>query len=527
MVFRKSYAQLLAQRCAARLLPSGAHAKALTLCYALLASTALLTTACNNDTTNLGADLMPEADKVFTEQQTVIVPTQTVRTGVVAARTNNSYLGSVIDPLTNIRTTNGFVTQFYVPEITPFPARDKMLQSSDGNVLVDSCSLTFWHVNYFGDSLATQRVTVKEIDPQKTPEGTTTYFTNIQPDSWVKADGEQQTTSYSVYDQTQPRSQVENRNNYRYFNIALTKEFGQRIVNAYYAHPEYFKDSYSFAHNVLGGFYFQHSGGLGAMVEADHVSLNLYYRYRPDATNHPDSIVNDMQVFTSTDEVIQTSRIDNEIPQQLINDQQNFTYIKAPAALHTEAILPVDDIVAGNHYADSINSASLYLRILTEDANQGQLPSAPPYLVMVRAGEINNFFASHQLPDGKTSFYAQLDRSGTATSKATYSYPFTNIAPLITQLRNERDAGAGVLPTDNETTRKAKWAIWEQQHPNWNRVALLPASPTVVLVYNATTQQNVPNLVRLNYAFGLYGVRLLGGLQNGVEMSVIYSRFNN
>ena len=329
----------------------------LSLC-ALLLGAAALTTACNEDTSNLGADIMPEADKVITEQQTVKVLTKTVKTGAIAARTNNSYLGSIIDPVTHIRTTNGFVSQFFVPEVALFPAREKMLTDESGNIVVDSCSMTFWHVNYFGDSLATMKVTAQEIDTEKTPNSNGTYYTNLSPEEWLKQGGEQQTASYSIFDQTQPKAQVENKANYRYFNIHLSKKFAQRILNAYYQHPEYFKDSYAFAHHVLGGFYLKHTGGLGAMVQADHLALNFFYRFRPDLKNRPDSIISDIQVLTSTDEVIQTSRIENEIPTSLLDNSKDFTYIKSPTALHTEAVLPIDDIVANGHYNDSINKRS-------------------------------------------------------------------------------------------------------------------------------------------------------------------------
>ena len=495
--------------------------------FALLVGATALTTACNEDATSLGSDIMPEADKVFTEQLTVKVPTQTVKTGAIAARTNNSLLGSVIDPVTNIRTTNGFVSQFFIPEVTPFPTLDKMVKDDQGNVVVDSCSLTFWHVNYFGDSLATMKVTAQEIDSEKTPNGSTTYYTNLNPEEWLKQGGEQQTASYSIFDQTQPKAQVENKKNYRYFNIRLSKEFGQRILNAYYKTPEHFKDSYAFAHHVLGGFYMKHAGGLGTMVQADHLALNLYYRYHPDFKNKPDSIISDVQVFTSTDEVIQTSRIENEIPSSLLDNTQDFTYIKAPTALHTEATLPIDDIIAGTHYNDSINNARLYLRTIAEDASLQKLQEAPPYLVMMRVADFENFFQKNHLPDGRTSFAAVLDNKGSKTQKATHSYPFTNIAPLITIMRNERNAGAGVTATDSEATRKAKWAAWEQKNPNWNRVAIVPATPVFTTTTNPMTRQTVKNLVRLNYAFGLYGVRLAGGKNNGVDLSVIYSRFNN
>ena len=94
-------------------------------------------------------------------------------------------------------------------------------------------------------------------------------------------------------------------------------------------------------------------------------------------------------------------------------------------------------------------------------------------------------------------------------------------------MRNERDAGAGVQATDSESTRKAKWAAWEQKNPNWNRVAIVPATPVYVTITDPLTREPVKTLVRLNYAFGLYGVRLAGGKTKGVDLSVIYSRFNN
>ena len=163
----------------------------LPLC-ALVFGATVLTTACKDETTSFGADIMPEADKVITEQLTVKMPTKTVKTGAIDARTNNSFLGSIIDPATNIRTTNGFVAQFFIPEVKPFPALDRMVKGENGEVIVDSCSLTFWHVNYIGDSLATMKVKVQEIDAAKTPNEKSTLSTNFNPNEWLKKGGEQQ-----------------------------------------------------------------------------------------------------------------------------------------------------------------------------------------------------------------------------------------------------------------------------------------------------------------------------------------------
>ena len=54
----------------------------LPLC-ALVFGATVLTTACKDETTSFGADIMPEADKVITEQLTVKMPTKTVKTGAI------------------------------------------------------------------------------------------------------------------------------------------------------------------------------------------------------------------------------------------------------------------------------------------------------------------------------------------------------------------------------------------------------------------------------------------------------------
>ena len=130
-----------------------------------------------------------------------------MRTPSSVARSNSSWLGSVIDPETGARTTNDFVAQFYVPETFRLPSREKMVADTDGLPVADSCFLNIYHDTYYGDSLAAQKVTVWEVDTARTlDEKSGLHHANRREKKLLLtgAGAEQQTVNYSVFDQTRP-----------------------------------------------------------------------------------------------------------------------------------------------------------------------------------------------------------------------------------------------------------------------------------------------------------------------------------
>ena len=500
-----------------------------TFLYVSFLSAALggLVASCGDETvSNLGVDVLPRQDSVSTAQLRFPVSTRTVRTPSSVARSNSSWLGAVIDPETGARTTNDFVAQFYVPETFRLPSREKMMIGADGEPVADSCFLNIYHGEYFGDSLAVQKVTAWEVDTARTLDEKTEYTTQTEVGKLLlrSATAEKQTVSYSVFDQTRPQSIVQGNAYYRRLAIPLSTDFATRLLRHYYRRPEHFANSYQFAHHVCGGFYFRHSGGIGAMLKSDFVTLDLHFRYRSKNAAGADTLVKGSQRFTATDEVIQLPRVDNAVPEAMLSTTLPYTYVKSPLALHTEATLPIDDIVGGTHYNDTINSASLNLRTVQEETDQKRLPK-PQMLLLVRAGDVEHFFSKEHMIDGVTSYVATLDKYSTTKSKATYGYRYDNIGRLIAYMRNERDRGAGVLPTDSESARKAKWAAWEKSHPNWNKVLLLPVTGEYTTTKDPRTGQTVRTLVRVLNAFDLSSVRLEGGGAGSVNLSVVYSRF--
>ena len=142
----------------------------------------------------------------------------------------------------------------------------------------------------------------------------------------------------------------------------------------------------------------------------------------------------------------------------------------------------------------------------------------PQTLLLVRKADMYDFFETKVLADGQNSFIA-------AYASNLNSYVFTNISPLLTLLRAERDLGAGVVRTESEEVRGAKYAAWEAANPDWNKVVLIP----VAAEYSTSTSNGSTSatLLRVRNELGLSCAKLQGGTGGNLQLGITYSRFKN
>ena len=130
---------------------------------------------------------------------------------------------------------------------------------------------------------------------------------------------------------------------------------------------------------------------------------------------------------------------------------------------------------------------------------------------MVKSGELYEFFEKGKVADGATSYV-------TTFSSSDNSYTFSNISSLVSNIYKTRQSGAGVTAYDPKATREQKYRVWEQAHPDWNKVMLVP----VVTTYNSLN-----SLTRVRNDLSLGSTRLVGGNSKDIQISVVYSRFKN
>jgi hypothetical protein len=230
------------------------------------------------------------------------------------------------------------------------------------------------------------------------------------------------------------------------------------------------------------------------MAEIETSRLSVFYRIMNE-----DKEYNVYSLFYSTQEVLQTSHIVNDVDRiKELAEEKEWTYLKTPAGIYTEVELPVDDIKL-NHENDTITSAKIVFHKLNDKMELSEkLLKDPTTLLMVEKDSLKNFFEDREVANNITSFLATLS--------TTYnSYTFNNISSLINYLYMKKTEGG---------------ANFTKEHPNWNKVVLVPVQTTAGSTATTTVSA-------VNNEMSITSSRLVGGEENILEpirISVIYNK---
>lgn len=467
----------------------------------------LFQVSCDDNTGDIGQNIMPNVDKTNTTQSLYYACTKSFKVDSLFANTSNCYLGKVTDPETGATTTCNFLAQFFCQEDYALPSKKYMKLDENGDVVCDSVDIRLFIKSYYGDSLNSMKIAAVELDSAKIMAENANYYTNFNPTPYIssKADAIYKETSFSVVDLEESDS-IRSLSTYsRQIKIKLPTSYGKKILNTYYKHPDYFQNTYKFIHNVVPGFYFKSLSGNGTLVNIDASTLNVYFQYSLN-----DSVIDGLQRVASTAEVLQNNVIGNTGIEDLVNDQE-CTYLKTPAGVFTEAELPVESIFEG-HENDSICGAKIvFQRINNKTLNKYSLPTASSILLMPKA-ELESFFEKIKLPDGKKEFIVKFVTN-------TNSYTFENIGTLLQWMYDNMQKGAGITKNDSKEQRKAKLDAWKAKPENkdWNKIALVP----IKYETNSTGAYT-----KIYNDLSMTSTKLVGGANNPVQLSVVYSKFN-
>ena len=444
--------------------------------------------------------------KVTTD--TFNVATRSIVADSVLSRSTTGYLGRIRDIETGNYITGDFMAQFSTLENYKLPEKDSIVSLQDGEVIADSCSIRLFYTDYYGDSLATMNITAYEMnEPMK--EGVK-YYSNFDPiaEGLIRNDGMKVNKTYTLTDLSisdedradessyTPNIKINLNKPYTDKNGVTYNNYGTYIMRMYYEDPDRFKNSYNFIHEVCPGFYFKTNDGIGSMAYITVSQLNIYFRYLNDSTYVGTTS------FSATEEVLQTTNISND--KQNIADLANdntCTYLKTPAGIFTEITLPVDEITE-NHSNDTINTAKISLTRINNNTHDEYSLSAPSTLLMIPKDSLYTFFENGDNVDYKKSFIATY-------SSSTNQYTFNNISGMITYMADIKKKGL------------AENSNWLNEHPDWNRVVVIPVSVTT----NSSSQ-----IVKIVHDMSLTSTKLVGGSENPYEpikINVIYSKFNH
>ena len=459
--------------------------------------TMFILSSCDDTTNEIGTSLIHDMDHLDVTTDTFKVSSRTLVADSVYSRSTYGYLGTIRDPETGNIITGNFMTQFYTLEeyANSFPVADSIASRVDGKIIADSCEIRLFFSNFYGDSLSTMKVTAHEMG--KPMLENQRYYSNFDPmkEGYVRQGGIKQEKAYTLADQSvskETRYSDTYTSNIRIpLNEAYTDKdgnqynnYGSYIINSMYKDKSNFADQLKFIKNVVPGFYFESTGGLGSMAYIFTSKLIVYFRVISE-----DSIYNALIEFGGTEEVLQTTKIENnkEYFQTLAADN-SCTYLKTPAGLFTELTLPIDDIMRG-HDSDSLSAAKLVIPRINDTSQSDYNLPAPSQLLLIPKDSLYSFFENSRIINNRTSYLAS---SPSTTGNNTYLY--SNIATLISAMNKNR------------------------QSENWNKVVLVPV--------DVTTSSSI--VVKISHSMELSSTRLVGGSENPykpIQISVLYGKF--
>ncbi|MDD4516001.1 DUF4270 domain-containing protein [Massilibacteroides sp.] len=384
-----------------------------------------LFTGCNDDMNYVGGTIQPDGDRINVAVDSFMITASTIKIDSIYAKTSTGYLGQFFEPKYGDYKSD-YISQFYCQEGFKFAH-----EPIDGKI--DSIKLVLRFSSYIGDSLSPMKA---EVFPVIKPLERN-YYTNINPEEYCDLKNSLGGESYTIYN-------VNNSQKLDSVRIFLDKEIGQRIYDETINNPASFANQEAF-NRFFPGFYVTNTFGMGAVLEIAASQIKIHYKYEATTTdvNGDDStyVESSYESFMVTNEVVQMNRMSSYGLDELLQPNDNYTYLKTPAGVYTRIVIPAKKIF--EKIGDRIiNNVPITIRPLPQ--NDWEYASKPSdYLLLLPEDSLNTFFQNNKLPDNITSFISSYSYSST---EFVNMYNFSNIARLLkTHKENGSDEDLNLL----------------------------------------------------------------------------------
>lgn len=542
--------------------------------YVWVVLLALTFFGCDDNTGTVGLNMFPDSDKnVNGRLSTFDVITNSVAAGRIYAKTSIGYVGKFTDATFGTYKA-GFLAEFHCPANYTFPEQfqaynakgEKVAANSPDRVrgtgyrkndVVHATEIYLWYSSYFGDSLTACRMSVYELDEKiKKNEA---YYTDIDPSKYYSTSDLLARKAYTAVDLS-VKDSIRNLSSYvPNIYLKLDNKTGQKILDKALEAQGAKKDFGQIFNDVFKGIYVKSDYGDGTILYVNEMQLRVAYTcYATDTiTGLPlkkkiedetgkvgeDSIYYGYRPFAATKEVIQANQLENDANkiEALINKPE-WTYLKTPAGIFTQAELPLDDYtdkngnkvqgIATRLNNDTLNAVKLTFTNYNQESDKKFGMSAPSYVLLVREKDKYKFFEDNLLANNITSYY-------TARNSSVNQYVFNNLTKLVTTCLTERQTAIeeiaksgsikiqvtdenGMITT--ETVNDIKdWMRLTQ----WNKVELIPV---LVTTDASGSSSGSANVISIQHDLRPGYVRLKGGNPtqsgNALSLEVISTNFD-
>ncbi len=540
--------------------------------YALIALLTITFFSCDDNTAGLGLGMFPNSDQDINGKLTTFdVTTESVHAGQIYAMSNIGYVGKFTDDTFGTYEA-GFLAELHCPKGMTFPnafsgnteqgtgkmmtnfdntedgVADKYTIIKDGETPIGNCQINIylWYDSYFGDSLTACRLSMYELDKKSDNQywydNPNAYYTNIDPTKYYdKTTSLLGSKSYTAVDLSLSDS-IRNLSSYTpYVRITLdeakTQELGEKLLKAGRT-----ADLFDKFKEIFPGLYVKSDFGDGTILYVNAIQMDVaFLEHARDSvtggllhkSTGKDSIIYNGRSFTATREVVQSNRLENdeEAIQKCI-DETDWTYLKSPAGIFTQATLPVSKI-AETLQGDTLNAVKLGIPIYNQSSDKKFGMSVPKSVLLIRKKYKDTFFEKNKLSDGITSVL--FDYSSYTSSFNEYTY--NNITQLINdcladgereaaekELQEKQEMTIQITNSKGEVEDKTVYSIEEwEQYSDWNKVLLIP----VLVTKDSSSSSSSSQVISIQHDLKPSYARLKGGKNpaNVLKLEVVSTNF--
>lgn len=366
---------------------------------------------CSDDLNLVGSTIQPGGDKMPVYVDTFQMQATTLLMDSVYARTTSGLLGEFYDPLYgNVK--SDYICQFYCPDNFKFKHEpiNKQIDSVDFKII-------YYSGSWVGDSLTPMRAQIYQVDKQLEKD----FYTNFDPLEYCDMQNSLGMQTYTAHDNAVPDSVRESDDYVPSVTIRMPKAFGQKFYDETIKNPGTFSSQENF-NKFFPGLYITNTYGSGNILQISYSSIAIYYKYNVKGSQDQDSTVYSSETFNVTKEVLQLNRFNNTDLTPLLQPNDSIAYLKTPAGVYTQLVIPAKDIA--EKIGDRIiNNIPLTIKALPQENWQWAL-TAPANLLLLPKDSLATFFVNNKIEDSKTAFRSTYSNSNR-------SYDFDNIANLM------------------------------------------------------------------------------------------------
>lgn len=223
---------------------------------------------------------------------------------------------------------------------------------------------------------------------------------------------------------------------YRTIYIDLPLSLGKEFFNKYKEDPSLYSDPYQFA-EFFPGIYIANSYGSGRIMKITNSQVKLYYHktVKMEDTGKDSTYYKVGNYFAVTPEIITNNNISFNISKQLESMIQNGNnIIVAPTGTNVEITFPTKDIVRkfNENKGDLTVINSLSFEIPVSKIKNDYNIAPPPYILLIKKSNLDEFFANSEVTDNESSFYA-------AYNSAKNCYQFSDMRAYIIEMTKKAE----------------------------------------------------------------------------------------